>query len=180
MSSGTCCVQKKFAIDLTKNTAHVSRIKVFVTGTTKRNGMSRSPRAWMSRFAPQHSSAMSQHTCCLCHGSPLVLFPFRLFVNEEAGQALDIANCWPNATFVAGAGGMWHHVIPRGCVGSGAGSSLLCGQSQSTPVHASWIILPCHLYCAQVWVRHTGILTVWGSVGETLGAPDPEEFWRTN
>lgn len=95
---------KNVAIDSTKSTAHIDRIKVSVTGTMKRDRVSRSPRAWMSRFAPQHSSAVSQHTCCLCHGSPLVLFPFRLFVNEEAGQALDITNCWPNATFVAGAG----------------------------------------------------------------------------
>lgn len=154
----------------------MNRIKVFVTGMMKRNCMFRSPRAWMSRFAPQHSSAMSQHTCCLCHGSPLVLFPFRLFVNEEAGQALDITNCWPNATFVAGAGAC-DITSSLGAVWDLGQAQVYCVvRARAPPVHASWIILPCHLYCAQVWVRHTGILTVWGSVGETLGAPNPEEF----
>lgn len=35
------------------------------------------------------------------------------------------------------------------------------------PVHASWIILPCHLYCLRVWT-HPDILTQWGSVGQTF------------
>lgn len=171
---------KNVAIDSTKSTAHIDRIKVSVTGTMKRGRMSRSPRAWMSQFAPP--TFLSRVTTHLLPVSRLSTRPVSIqaLCEWRSRPSPGHYKLLTKRNFCCRGGCMWHHVIPRGCVGSGAGSSLLCGQSRSTPVHASWIILPCHLYCAQVWARHTGILTVWGSVGETLGAPNPEEFKRTN
>lgn len=57
---------KHLTIDSTKSTAHVNGIKVFVTGTMKRNCMFRSPQAWMSRFArPPHNIPQP------CHNTPV-------------------------------------------------------------------------------------------------------------
>lgn len=59
----------------------------------------------------------------------------------------------------------WRH--PAGLCGIWGRAQVHCAlRATAAPVHASWIILPCHLHCAQVWAHRTGILTAWGSVGE--------------
>lgn len=140
------------------------RIKIKVTWASK----SKKPQAWMKRHHPKHSSAVSQHTCGLCHGSAAAPLPFRLFVNGGAGPAPEaLQNCWANPTFVwpGGCNVTWRH--PAGLCGIWGRAQVHCAlRAAAAPAHASWIILPCHLHCAQVWAHHTGILTAWGSVGE--------------